>query len=318
LFDWPEFLVTVLKLTRKKEPLHSLSILTHKNLQIIKIKSSLAELIQSKEASNELTIIQTIANSASATMFPTNHPAQDCECLIAALMQKCSQSNNTGVWHLVSAEGDAKEAMRCFRATMSTLHEYLSSNDDATTAADDIDVDAQMMIEGDKSDSPPPLTSLSVTSMEDERFYLHTQALIMDPSAMPKTKNGVQLLSAIILFNLGLACHNYGMLHNDAAKMAHATRMYELVGQLILDEGAIEEYPSLALASLNNQAYIEYYFGHNPTQADELLTRAATVAGQWLLEGNDGFMADVQLDQIMLNSLLVTMFASPQGAAAAA
>ena len=167
-------------------------------------------------------------------------------------------------------------------------------------------------------------SAVSVPGLEDECFYIHHQAFFLDPATLlSDPSNMYNLASGAVLFNLGLACHQYGIRHQDEGKLKSACRVYELCTQFILvQHGAppvsgdqhqpLQPYTKylqvLSWAALNNQGQIMYRLFRQEAQAADLLNRqlAPAFAGADATFQQSNFLTSDQVDEIVLNMVVVS------------
>jgi hypothetical protein len=220
--------------------------------------------------------------------------------------------NNAGVGYL--ERGESKNALRCFKASLALLRQ-------ATTAAEDdmvVDMDFFNTV---LTTSPESLALLPVTvpGVQDEAFHVFNQAwllstAVLNNSALP-SRETLEEASCLILFNLGLASHQLGVVTGEEAALRKAFKLYNLTVQLVGDNPAPANNAFLHVVSNNNMAYLHWRFGSDSSKAFEALhalqPSMATVI-------NDEFcpVDENHLDQIMIN--FVTAQSGRNIAAAAA
>ncbi|CAB9529146.1 expressed unknown protein [Seminavis robusta] len=226
-----------------------------------------------------------------------------------ATIHEATRLNHEGVRCL--GANDSQSAHRLFKQALAAINSSLAND----------------IYEGDDEKSSHPRTiptlALPIAGMEDDLFYVHSQALVVDFSVFGPSSSTLHIASTVILFNLALSCHKYGMQYSAEPNLRSASRLYGLCSNLVnqqLEESetfsAADDLASLvAFAALNNKAQIHFRYLVDPQGAVDILkTLKPTEA---ILSIESPFLEPAHLEAIMLNRFTLAGSALLPSAAAA-
>ena len=234
------------------------------------------------------------------------------------IMQEISRLNNEGLLLMARGQSDNGKALRTFRHALALINRYhnvdgIPMND---IAAAKQHPNSPTMIQAALLASSGP-----VPGLHDECFYIHNHALWLDPTVLLSDPvNMYSLASTAVLFNLGLACHQYGIRYQDESKLQSACRVYELCSRLAARGDDAQEhqqqllgsaYPEftrvLGWAALNNQGQLMYRSLGEQARATELLH---SQLGPAFAGADDfapsNFLGSHHLDEIILNIVVAS------------
>jgi len=259
----------------------------------------------------------------------------------AQLVHEIVSRNNEGLILLQHSKQDAVQAIRSLRQALLLLTQ---NQDNLQSSAPPMDITSSSRIgsinpsreKSCRAFLQETLLSNSgpISGLEDECFYIHNQALVLDPNIlMADPANMLSLASVSILFNLALACHCMGIKYNDESKLQNALVLYDLCNrfaqedhQVNLQETEAESnqehqqqgqplaaaYPEfvrvLTWACLNNKGQILYRPLHQEADAADILREELSPIFQGAVElgGVSTFLKSNHVDEIVLNILLVS------------
>jgi hypothetical protein len=190
-----------------------------------------------------------------------------------ASLQTITTINDQGSYLLQA--GHTREALRVFQRAVrmlkqiSQLSSYCSSDEikpasSGPTTTTPITLLPPTVSSGTLSSPPPPTCHECESPDWDDNhspLYRHCRPLtILFPSTttLPlDVESLVHTLSAMIVFNLALACHEFGLESGLAAPLARATELYRAVARTSKnDDDALLVW--LACLSLNNLGHLHY------------------------------------------------------------
>jgi len=205
-------------------------------------------------------------------------------------LQSIVDLNNNSVAHL--AAGNANSAMKALTSAIVAMRE--------TQESIEVDVAVELLTQGRKT------PSVEISQLQDPIFYVYNKAPLLD------TSDDIASANAVLLFNMALTLHRWGLECSQTDKLRKSFRLYGLAYQIAATLGAS---PSIiSIACLNNQAAICYSMTEYDAARELLdsIPEAADVA----MDSLEPLSLDAQegLDEICLN---VTIMPRPTAAASA-
>ena len=149
------------------------------------------------------------------------------------IVHEISRLNNEGLQLLISANKKFNLTARRKISQALTLvnHHHAASvvvNGDST-------VSKAVFYHHQEIEAALLTNTVPVPGLDDECLYIHQQGFVLDPAVLLMDPSSTyNLAAAAILFNLGLACHQYGIQHHDHHQLQSACRVYELCTQFSL------------------------------------------------------------------------------------
>ena len=170
--------------------------------------------------------------------------------MIFASIKQASELNNRGIKLLVA--GHSQDAMDTFQSALSGIKEIVSDEsptfDDEDASMSDTPTQHRLI-----SESPLILQALQT----DQSFVYNKPLVIEEIEAVDDIDSTLALLSAAILFNLALCCHQIGRAGQEKA-LKRASVLYRMSLQLLQNCDANECTTVICLLALNNRAQIHY------------------------------------------------------------
>ena len=236
------------------------------------------------------------------------------------IVHEISRLNNEGLQLLISANKKFNlTARRKISQALTLVNHHAASvvvNGDST-------VSKAVFYHHQEIEAALLTNTVPVPGLDDECLYIHQQGFVLDPAVLLMDPSSTyNLAAAAILFNLGLACHQYGIQHHDHGQLHSACRVYELctqfsliqVGGPDLPEAPINRYDQylqvVSWAALNNQSQIMYQYLDQKVSATDLLHRclapAIAVATTDTSFHPSNFLTSDQVDEIILNMVMMS------------
>jgi tetratricopeptide (TPR) repeat protein len=168
--------------------------------------------------------------------------------MINASIKQASELNSRGIQFLV--EGHSQDAMNAFQSALAGIKEIVS------------DDNANFDSEGSMSVSPTQRfiseSPLIIESLQTDQSFVYNRALVIEEIvSFDDLDSTLALLSAAILFNLALVCHQSGRSGQEKA-LKRASVLYRMSLQLLQNCEANECTTVICLLALNNRAQIHY------------------------------------------------------------
>jgi hypothetical protein len=238
-----------------------------------------------------------------------------------ATIQTIIYINNEGSYLLQA--GHTRDALRVLQRAVHMLKQISQSScsDTKPFATGPTTVPITLLPTVSGTSSPCHDDCEAVPDCDDDNhspLYRHCRPLtILFPSAtLPLDVNAVEsmvhTLSATIVFNLALACHEFGLESGLAAPLARATELYRAVARTSNDDDA-SSLVWLACLSLNNLGHLHYEQCEYESSSYAIgCMRDLLRHYSCLLDSH--FMTDHEVEEIKLN---VAYFRSPTAARAA-
>jgi hypothetical protein len=219
-------------------------------------------------------------------------------------LQEVTRLNNEGVFCL--ANNQSKAAYSLFKAAITSINGILGS-----CSYDE---------GGEVSVTKSEVKSISITSLEDDLFYVHGQALSLDFGVLGGSNDALQWASTSVMFNMALSLHQYGMRYHAESNLRAAARLYGHCSRLVCQFQSLcgtdnDDLTALvAFAATNNQAQIHYRFLGDHQGARELLMQLAPAN---VVHIQSPYMDPALLDEIILNFYTIAEAGTVPSAAAA-
>ncbi|GKY95789.1 hypothetical protein MPSEU_000539600 [Mayamaea pseudoterrestris] len=168
--------------------------------------------------------------------------------MICSSIKRASELNNHGINLLVA--GHSQEAMNTFQSALSGIKEIVSDQDPSLHSDTSMSVaPTQRFI----SESP-----LILHTLHTDQSFVYNRPLVIDEIvSIDDLDSTLALLSAAILFNLALVCHQIGREGQEKA-LKRASVLYRMSLQLLQNCEANECTTVICLLALNNRAQIHY------------------------------------------------------------
>jgi hypothetical protein len=170
--------------------------------------------------------------------------------MVYSIKHACSL-NNQGVDLLIS--GDSLGAMSSFKMAVDILKEAANEDANAVTSFDGLNqVNAEAAL-------PICESRLTVPGLQGVPCYVYNHGIMIVPTADEESQKMLSLYSAIVLFNMALACHHDGRLGHETS-LKRASRLYSMTVQILngnIVPGGVSA-TILTLLALNNKAQIHY------------------------------------------------------------
>jgi hypothetical protein len=170
--------------------------------------------------------------------------------MICTSIKRASELNNHGIKLLVA--GHSQEAMNSFQNALAGIKEVVSDQNPR------FDCEASMSLAPTQrliSESP-----LILQALQTDQSFVYNRPLVIEEVtavAIDDLDSTLALLSAAILFNLALCCHQVGGAGQEKA-LKRASVLYRMSLQLLQNCEANECTTVICLLALNNRAQIHY------------------------------------------------------------
>ncbi|CAB9514060.1 expressed unknown protein [Seminavis robusta] len=170
-------------------------------------------------------------------------------------VQEAVSMNQEGVNLL--EECHSSQALKFFQGALRALHEIESTCTDALASSSIKSSDEHQSCVWSGSEIP---------HIQDDRFFVHNQALLIQ---LPQSTAGISLQTvrvslAAVCFNMGLAFHLKGKLHNRRQRSCHEkaalcyAQALQYMEQTNSSSSAAPDVTMMTLLALNNQCQIHY------------------------------------------------------------
>lgn len=159
------------------------------------------------------------------------------------MLQEAGRLTRVGAAHLSCRDGT--KAMKAFKSAIVLVRD-LSAEAESSS---------QQPCHQQGSQQEQCYTAMQIPGLEDS-FYIYNHALLFE--AASSSLADLQTVTAILLFNIALCCHQRGREKGgcDETKLRQAIHMYELSIGLMTDSTPWSQ--ALIMVALNNQAQIQY------------------------------------------------------------
>ena len=222
------------------------------------------------------------------------------------LLMEVACQNNEGFDNLTQTactENSMKSAILCFARSISFLNDAMNMGIDSAEL-------------GFEQRFPSPFSCEDAPGLQDESsLYVQCRLTTFDPIVF-NTRSGINIVSMILLFNLGIACHSLGLKCQDEEMVNKAMRIYDICAGAVAqtcdtdhDWGVMHDLAwAFSVGAKNNRAVLSYQCFGKRGEAINLLKNLCSDIHEFCVTNNEmesGVLEAAEASDVFLNFVIL-------------
>lgn len=236
-----------------------------------------------------------------------NHPFSDDRQRLEVLLMEVTCQNNEGVDYLTQQPSSGtgtctdhrfKCAVLCFTRSISLLNEAMSMNMDSAS------LDIQQRL-------PEMFSCTNASELQDDSpLYVQRRLTTFDPMVF-NTRSGTNIVSMLLLYNLGIACHSVGLQSQDEEMVNKAEAFYDICAGAVVDRDWGIMYNlawACSMGARNNRAVLAHQYFGNRGMATKLFEDLCSDIHEFCVTNDDvgpSILSAADTSEIFLNFVIL-------------